>query len=257
MTLHNLALGYIGLGLFDRALPPMERSLEGRKRKLGPDHPDTLTSMLDLSSIFQATGRYDRAFPLLEQAVDGRKRKLGPDHPDTIVSIRALANCYRDAGQPDRSASLCRELADLIRRHQGPENPQYASAINSLGLALLEQEKWPEAETSLREALAIRERIAPDAWTTSLTRSLLGGALLGSKQYAAAGPALVAGYEGMKRQFAEVPPVLMRYPVEALDRLIRLAEATGKPDEPRAWNVEKARITAPTGSAARPDAGKP
>ena len=52
----------------------------------------------------------------------------------------------------------------------------------------------------LREVLAIREKVRPDAWTTFNTKSMLGEALLGQKRYAEAEPLLLAGYRGMKER---------------------------------------------------------
>jgi hypothetical protein len=43
----------------------------------------------------------------------------------------------------------------------------------------------------LNSTLAIREKQEPDAWTTCYTQSLLGGALLGQKQYADTEPLLL------------------------------------------------------------------
>ena len=47
--------------------------------------------------------------------------------------------------------------------------------------------------------LGIREASEPDAWTTSNSKSMLGGVLLGQKKYAKAEPLLRAGYEGAER----------------------------------------------------------
>jgi eukaryotic-like serine/threonine-protein kinase len=69
-----------------------------------------------------------------------------------------------------------------------------------MALGLLQQEKRAEAEPVIRQSLAIRQKMQPDAWTTFNTRSLLGGAILGQKSYADAEPLLLAGYEGMKRR---------------------------------------------------------
>jgi eukaryotic-like serine/threonine-protein kinase len=62
---------------------------------------------------------------------------------------------------------------------------------------------------------------------------MFGGALLGQKKYAEAEPRVVKGYENMKKREEKIPKtggVEMRLP-EALDRLIELYTATGKPDE--------------------------
>jgi len=57
----------------------------------------------------------------------------------------------------------------------------------------------------LKECLAIREKKEPNNWRTFNTKSMLGGALLGQKNYADAEPLLLAGYEGMKQQEKTIP----------------------------------------------------
>ena len=71
---------------------------------------------------------------------------------------------------------------------------------------------------------------------------MLGGALLGQKKYAEAEPLLKSGYEGMKQRAEKITPEgQVRLP-EALDRLIELAEATGKAEDAKKWKDEKARL---------------
>jgi hypothetical protein len=49
------------------------------------------------------------------------------------------------------------------------------------GLILVQQQKWIEAESHLRESLAIRKKREPDDWRRFNTTSLLGGALLAGR----------------------------------------------------------------------------
>ncbi len=51
---------------------------------LGPDHPDTLSSMNNLAISYAALGRHAEALKLREETLALRKAKLGPDHPDTL-----------------------------------------------------------------------------------------------------------------------------------------------------------------------------
>jgi hypothetical protein len=120
--------------------------------------------------------------------------------------------------------------------------------LATISLNLLQQKKWTEAETVLREVLAIRERTAPDDWNTFNAKSMLGGALLGQEKYADAEPLLRAGYDGMKLRAGKIPTAARRPRLaEALDRLIELAEATNRPDDARMWNDEKAKLPATPG----------
>ena len=123
-----------------------------------------------------------------------------------------------------------------------------AGMLAQIGLGLLEQKKWTEAEPLLRECLAIREKKEPDDWRTFNTSPLLGGALLGQKKYADAEPLLRKGYEGMKEREKTIPPQAGTRLPEALDRLIDFYTVTDNPDEVEKWQAERAKYpdAAPT-----------
>src|SRR5260370_14354124 len=106
-----------------------------------------------------------------------------------------LADAYDENKQFDKAELLLRELLPLAKQKSGGDSPAYADALATLGLDLLHQKKWTDAEPLLRECLAIREKTQPDVWSTVNTKSLLGGSLLGPKKYAEAEPLLLAGYD--------------------------------------------------------------
>ena len=59
--------------------------------------------------------------------------------------------------------------------------------------------------------------------------------LLGQKNYADAEPLLLAGYEGMKAREAKIPPAGKPRLTEAIQRLVDLYGAWGKPDQAAEW----------------------
>jgi hypothetical protein len=65
--------------------------------------------------------------------------------------------------------------------------------------------------------------------------------MLGQKKYDEAEPLLLQGYEGLKARAKSIPPQGSARITEALDRLIELANATGKPDEAAKWQAERAK----------------
>ena len=68
--------------------------------------------------------------------------------------------------------------------------------------------------------------------------SLLGGALLGQGRYAEAEPLVVAGYEGMKAREARIAVPERSRLREAAERVVRLYEAWGKPEQAAAWKAK-------------------
>ena len=64
--------------------------MEARKRVLGQEHPDTLTSMANLAHTLHSIGRMDDAITMMTDAVTYLTSKLGVHHPDTIQSQLTL-----------------------------------------------------------------------------------------------------------------------------------------------------------------------
>jgi len=191
--MHNLAAVYEAVGQCDQAIPLYEEALAKRQEHLGPNHPDTLTSMSNLALAYKEAGRLAAALRLLEQALARRTEQLGREHPITLTSMNNLARTYQQSGDFAKAALL------------------------------------------LRECLTIAQKKQPDAWTTFATQSQLGGSLLGQKNYAAAEPLLLAGYEGMTEREAKIPPNANNSLSEALERLVQLYDAWGKKDQADAW----------------------
>ena len=60
------------------------RRVETRRRVLGAEHPDTLSSMNYLGTVYWAQGKYAQAEKMFNQTLEIRRRVLGPEHPDTL-----------------------------------------------------------------------------------------------------------------------------------------------------------------------------
>ena len=123
----NLALAYQAAGRLDLALPLHEETLKLRKAKLGPDHPDTLTSMANLALAYQDAGRLDLALPLLEQTLKLRKAKLGPDHPATASTMASLGSLLIEKRRFTEAEPLLRKLLTIREKTSpttgGPSTP--------------------------------------------------------------------------------------------------------------------------------------
>ncbi len=156
---------------------------------------------------------------------------MGPDHPHTVATEQFLAEAYSAAGKSSKAEPLLRNFLDRRRKQFGSADPRTAGAMAVLGAHLVEQRKWPEADTLLRECLAIREIAQPDDWSTFNTRSMLGASSLGQKKFAEAEPLLLAGYQGMKAREARIPAAGKVRLAEAGERIVRLYEAWGKKDK--------------------------
>jgi serine/threonine protein kinase/tetratricopeptide (TPR) repeat protein len=236
---NNLAAMYAAQGKYDQAELLHREVLEGRAARLGPDHPDTLASKHHLAFVYANQGKYDQAETLYKEAIDGYTAKLSADNRTTLLNKGSLALLYLSQGKYDQAETLYRELADSWKQKDGADSPQYANQLWGLGSTLLRQQKFTDAEPILRDCLVIRTKKQPDDWSTFNARSLLGGSLLGQQKYADAEPLLVQGYEGVKQREAKIPVSLKVRLTEALERLVQLYDAWGKPEEAAKWRKER------------------
>jgi len=57
------------MGEYEKALPLYQRALAIREKVLGPEAPDTATSLNNLANIYEAMGAHDKALPLRQRAL--------------------------------------------------------------------------------------------------------------------------------------------------------------------------------------------
>jgi tetratricopeptide (TPR) repeat protein/tRNA A-37 threonylcarbamoyl transferase component Bud32 len=252
--MNNLALAYYNAGKLELALRLFEETLKLRQVRLGSEHPSTLISMDNLGKAYEATGKLDLASLLLEEALKGRKAALGPEHPETLLSVKHVEFHRKIRTAPQRYQ------ANLARL--GPNHMDTLLARRDLGQLYLTTNRLDEAERIivevigkmktrladdpirvatievLQKCLTKREQAMSDSWLAFQSRSLVGEALLGQKKYADAEPLLLTGYDGMKKREAKIPAQEKVRLADAVERLVKLYEATEKKEAAAKWRKE-------------------
>ncbi|KAK3613285.1 hypothetical protein LTR22_028216, partial [Elasticomyces elasticus] len=95
-------------GQYKAAEAMNRRALKGREKALGPEHPDTLTSVSDLPLVLQSQGKYEAAEEMNWRALKGREKTLGPEHPSTLTSISSLALVLQSQGKYEAAEEMNR-----------------------------------------------------------------------------------------------------------------------------------------------------
>jgi tetratricopeptide (TPR) repeat protein len=146
----NLAEVYGAQGKYTQAEALFSQTLKTWSRVLGPDHPSTLNTLSDFTSMYQHQGKYALAETYAAQALAGRRHALGPEHPDTMASAADLGLAYVSQGKFTESEPLAREAMEFSRKKQ-PDDWQGFRAETLLGASLAGRKKYAEAEPLLLE----------------------------------------------------------------------------------------------------------
>src|SRR6266704_145798 len=104
-----------------------EDTLARRRRVLGEDHPDTLTSADNLAFSLQGV-RGQAARELGEDTLARRRRVLGEDHPDTLTSADNLAMILGRVGEEQAARELAEDILARRRRVLGEDHPDTLAA---------------------------------------------------------------------------------------------------------------------------------
>ena len=201
------------------------------------DRPRAEASIREmLGQAYLSLGEPTLAVKQLEAAYLLRKATEGIGQPETAACRNQLAVAYRMAGQPTEGARLFDHDTD----------PQAtASALAVRGATLLLEKQPAQAELKLRECLRLREKMQPSDWSTFDTKSMLGEALAEQHQFDKAEPLLVSGYEGLKQREAALPSRDKFRVTAALERLVKLYQSWGKPNEANKWGKERQASNSP------------
>jgi non-specific serine/threonine protein kinase/serine/threonine-protein kinase len=174
----TVGVTYQNLGELKRAEEQIRAALELRRRTLGPDHPDTLSSAQHLVSQLYIEGRYAEGEPLARQVAADLKRIRGPEDPETLSTIHDHALLLFEVDRRDEALALMKEMVETRKRVFGPEHRRTLLSMSTLVAKYMRLDRDAEAEPLVREVLAAQERtLGPDHSNTIYPRKNLGGIL--------------------------------------------------------------------------------
>jgi tetratricopeptide (TPR) repeat protein len=143
------------------------------KVKLGPGHPESLASMLNLANSYDAASRTADALKLREETFQHMKAKLGRDHPDTLKSMGNLAISYARTGRIQDAVKLLEETLQLEQAKLGPDHDATLRTMNNLADSYIATRQSTKALDLLHQTLALRERRTRAEPGNSIAQSFL------------------------------------------------------------------------------------
>jgi len=204
---------------FSDAVAIFREVLAASERSLGRDAPQTRLAMANLGVNLRELGELDEAVRWLNAAYRGEGNAVDPRFASELLTA------YTRAQRTQEALALRREFVAEARVSWPTGSLEVANKLADLGLALLQASEFSEAVLVLRENLLLREQLRPDALATLNARVVLGAALKGLGELAAAEPLLLAGYEGLVARAAELPAGAQARIDDALGWIVELYAA--------------------------------
>lgn len=138
-------------------------------RRLGPEHPNTLSALNNLASTRSQRGDYGGAEELQEQVLEARHRILGSDHLSTLSVMNNLAITRSIRGDYVGAQDLEERVLEAKRRILGEEHPKTLTSMSNLAATLQERGDYGGAQKLQRRVLETMRRIQGDEHPATLS----------------------------------------------------------------------------------------
>lgn len=157
--LGQIVKNFTGSRGFDEALGHYRAALRIRTASEGPHSLPVAETLQDLGNLYRLVERPDDAFTQFRQSLAIRRDVLGPVHDRVGSTLGAMA--YLRAGQGQWAAAESLARAAIAATPAGPGAPRggLSTRMALRGQALRHLGRFPEAESTLRAALAVRESL--------------------------------------------------------------------------------------------------
>jgi tetratricopeptide (TPR) repeat protein len=146
--------------------------LDVRQRMLGPDHPDTLTAMLELAHVRNERQAHDEAENLFTEVEQQAITALGVSAPLALDAREGVIGTLRDRGEWQAAKVLKQDLLEMRTRVQGLAHPSTLETLADLvSMMRALQEDFPTAAELIEQGLALSRPIFAEHGPTATLNS--------------------------------------------------------------------------------------
>jgi CHAT domain-containing protein len=154
-----IADDYLDAGQRDKCVQPQLRALAIHEKIQGPDHPDTVASLVKLSLTYDVLGLHEKALPLQLRVLTVEEKLLGLEHSTTAMGLRALAFTYSALAQHDKAIPLRQRALAISEKTLGSEHFETANDLERLAISYSFLSQYDKALPLQLRAVAILEKV--------------------------------------------------------------------------------------------------
>ena len=145
-------------GHYSNAETLFQRTMEAQTQELGPQHPETSRTLMNLANVYRNLGEFSRAEALYERVLEARQNLLGPTHLDTLRAMEGLAAIKASQENYTEAEKILTEVL-LGRENQlGPYDPESLSIMERLADVHRHQGSFNIAEELYQRTLRTRTK---------------------------------------------------------------------------------------------------
>jgi tetratricopeptide (TPR) repeat protein len=155
----ELTWSLYALGKYQDAIENGRHTLDRCERTLGEEDPLTLTSMIQLATIYRDLMQLSESIELGSKVLVLRERLLGQEHPDTLSAMSDLGVGYALLKKNTEAQELNEKALELHRKVFGPEHPNTLSCMHRLAIYYGNSEQDEESRKLYEQIITISKKV--------------------------------------------------------------------------------------------------
>ena len=157
-NLHGLGLALLDGGRFSESRTVLIDAFETQVAATGPESIEATDILITMAILARESGRLDEADSLASLAWQIRSVVLAPDDVAIAEALRHRAIIAREEGKTETAISLLQRAFATADTTDLRLSLFKADLLNSLGLLLMQEERFSEAEEAITESLTIKKK---------------------------------------------------------------------------------------------------
>lgn len=231
--LRNLANAHRKDGNPKEAALLYARAAETYRKTEGPTDEKTLSALNRQLVCLDEAKDFEAAFELADKLLS----LYGETDEEAISAINWYkAFWHEELHQYESAAEILERL--LCHSRMADNSDDLGLNLVHYGEVLLKLDRIFEAESVLRECLALRRETIPEAWETANTESLLGECLTELEAFPDAITLLENAHKSLETKKLEIPTVVRNTRLaESAQRLVNLYLRLGNQENSAKWQI--------------------
>jgi tetratricopeptide (TPR) repeat protein len=155
----NIGFTLMVLGRNEEAKANLEAGVKIHEHVLGPTHGLLGQGLQSLGAAESGLGQFDEAQKTLKRALSIEEVANGPESKEVGRTLNYLAGTFANQQAFDKALPLFRRSASIGKRQFGELSEEYGRDLLNLGINQRRSGRLHDAEETIRQAVAIAERL--------------------------------------------------------------------------------------------------
>jgi serine/threonine-protein kinase len=155
----TIGRAYRSLGLYDSAVPLLERALELRRQRFGEETREVAESLDELSNLYLRRDELAKAEAATRRALAIHRALGGEKDPAIAESLNQMALILSEKADFTAAEPLFQEALRINRLHFGRDDKANVAILNNLASLQRQRGDLAAAESLYREAVSLARRV--------------------------------------------------------------------------------------------------